>query len=68
MAVARRHRNFDPRAHARELASVIDEIAALPDLDPRSLDRIVKRHPRQGCGLFSKSEIIAGYRALGAAD
>ena len=47
---------------------MIDEIAALPDLDPRSLDRIVKRHPRQGCGLFSKSEIIAGYRALGAAD
>ena len=68
MALARRHREFDPRAHVRELACVIDEIAALPELDARSLDRIVKRHPRRGCGLFSKSEIIAGYRTLGAAD
>ena len=36
-----------------------------PELDARGLDRILRRHPRDGRGLFSRSELIAGVRALG---
>jgi elongator complex protein 3 len=47
----------------------VDAVAAAGEageLDARSLDRLVRRHPKRPAGLFSKSEIIAGYRAFGA--
>jgi elongator complex protein 3 len=77
-AARRRPRRFDPALHERELRAILDEIAALPEesvagdgcapgaLDARRLDRIVKRHPKRGRGLFSKSEILAGYRHFAA--
>ena len=40
----------------------------LAGLDPRSLDRLVRRQARRGGGLFRKSEIIAGFRGLGGAE
>ena len=41
-------------------------MARAPELDARALDRIVKRHPKAGASLFSKSDILAGLRAFGA--
>jgi elongator complex protein 3 len=72
----RRRLDFDPQRHRRDLSAIFGEIAALPalssaldsDLDPRELDRILKRHPKDGRGLFSRSELIAGVRALGTGD
>jgi len=59
----RRHQNaFDPTPYERELVGIIDEILAAPALDARVLDRIAKNHPKDGKGLFSRSEIIAGFR------
>jgi elongator complex protein 3 len=55
---------FDPRAHARELEAIIEAVVEAPDLGARDLDRIVRSHPRRGSGLFSKSEIIRGFRTL----
>jgi len=55
---------FDPRAHERELRGLIAAIQAEPDLDARGLDRLLRAYPREGRGFFSKSEIIAGYRAF----
>jgi len=55
-------REFDPRPHERELVAILSEIAERPEADAKALDRIVKRHPRDGRGLFSRSQIIAGYR------
>jgi len=60
-------REFDPLPHRRELVSIIDAIVRTPDLDSDGLDRILKRYPRDGRGLFSRSEIIAGYRCFEAA-
>jgi len=57
-------RSFDPESYRGLLIPLIEEIVATPELDARGLDRIVRRHPKAG-GLFSKSEIIAGYRAFG---
>ena len=58
-------KRFDPAAHERELRSLVAEIEAVPSLDARELDRLLRAYPRAGCGFFSKSEIIAGYRAFG---
>jgi len=59
----RRHRNqFDPDPYERELVGIVEAILAADELDARALDRIVKSHPKDGKGLFSRSEIIAGFR------
>jgi elongator complex protein 3 len=64
----RRHSNrFDPAPYERELVGIVEAILAAGALDARDLDRIVKRHPKDGTGLFSRSEIIAGFRSLASA-
>ncbi len=64
-----RHRSqFDPAAYARELDAIIRAIEAEPGLDARGLDRILRRHPKDGRGLFARSEILAGFRALRPGD
>ena len=55
---------FDPGPHRAALCAIIEAVRSDPALDARTLDRIVRRHPKHGRGLFSKSEIIAGYRAF----
>jgi elongator complex protein 3 len=63
----RRRSDFDPHAHREALAPLVEAVARAGALDARSLDRLVRRHPRPPAGLFSKSEIIAGFRAFGPA-
>ena len=59
----RRHRNqFDPDSYERELVGIVEAILAAGELDARALDRVVKSYPKDGKGLFSRSEIIAGFR------
>ncbi len=53
---------FSPEEHERELLAIIRSIEALPEVS--SLDRILRRHPKNGDAMFSKSELIAGYRHL----
>jgi elongator complex protein 3 len=48
------------------LSALVDAVANAGVLDARTLDRLVKRHPKRPAGLFSKSEIIAGFRAFGS--
>ena len=56
--------DFDPAPHRAALCAIIDAVLRDPALDAKRLDRIVRRHPKHGRGLFSKSEIIAGFRAF----
>lgn len=60
--VRRRRRQFDPAPHERELVAIVNEIVHAPGLDRRQLDGALKRFPKDGCGLFSRSELIAGFR------
>jgi elongator complex protein 3 len=64
-----RHRRpaFDPHRHEPALAPLVAAVARAGVLDARALDRLTKDHPKPGGGLYSKSEIIAGYRAFGGA-
>ncbi len=57
---------FDPERHRAELLAIIDEIAgvsgAAAPIPTIELDRVLRRHPREGRGFFSRSELIAGFR------
>ena len=50
--------------HADEarLERITQEILAAGTLDPRALDRILRRHPKGGRGFFSKREILRHLR------
>jgi len=61
-AARRFPRSFDPSAHERELVAIVGEIARAPRIDAKRLDRALKRFPKDGRGLFSRSEIISGFR------
>jgi elongator complex protein 3 len=66
-APARRRRfAFDVEHHAPALRAILTELATRPELAARSLDAIVRRHPKDGRGFFSRSELIAGARHLAA--
>lgn len=45
-----------------ELDAIIAEVARHERLDPRDLDRILRRHPKDGRGFFRKREILAAFR------
>ena len=53
---------FDPEPHERELVSIITELVSLTRWDDRALQKILRRYPKTGRGLFSKSEIVRGFR------
>jgi elongator complex protein 3 len=65
-AVRRSTDRFDPSGHERELVAIIAEISSTPEIDRAGLDRVLKRYPKDGRGLFSRSEIISGFRHLAA--
>ncbi len=56
--------SFEPQRYARELTAVIAELRGLERFDERALNRILRRYPKDGSGLFSKSEIVRGFRHL----
>ncbi len=55
---------FEPEEHAAELEAIIDAIERAPRFGERDLANLLRRHPKNGRGFFSKSELIRGYRAL----
>ncbi len=57
---------FDPRGHETELVAVLRALAAAPSFDPHTLDALLRRHPRSGSGLFSRSELLAGLSTFSA--
>jgi len=62
----RRSFAFDVERFAPALRAILEELASRPELPARSLDAIVRRHPKEGRGFFSRSELIAGARHLAA--
>ena len=55
---------FEPEEHASELEAIIGAIERAPRFGERDLEDLLRRHPKDGRGFFSKSELIRGYRAL----
>jgi elongator complex protein 3 len=57
---------FAPERYEVELQAIITELMAIDPRDGDALLRVLKRHPKDGRAIFSKSEIIRGYRHLEA--
>ena len=55
---------FYPEEHERELLAIIEAVESLEKVRSRDLDRLLRRYPKNGRGMFSKSDLIAGYRHL----
>jgi elongator complex protein 3 len=49
---------YAPERHEAQLGALLEELRAAPELDTRSMHRIVARHPKVGGGFFSKSELV----------
>lgn len=65
--------DFDPELHRDALCAAIRAIEAEVQksraaLSAAALHGVLRRHPRGGSGFFSRSELIAGYRAYAAAE
>jgi elongator complex protein 3 len=58
--------DFAPERYERELTEIITELMAEEEIGEGVLARILRRHPKDGRKIFSKSEIIRGYRHLEA--
>ena len=59
--------DFDPAAHSVELYAIFQEVMQVPDEEwdlHTSLRPILTRYPKGGKGLYSKANLIAGYRHL----
>lgn len=63
----RTHIAFDPAAYEAQLTAIIEAVRAEKDFNGRALHRILHRYPRDGGSLFSKDQLVLGYRALCAA-
>jgi elongator complex protein 3 len=64
---------FDPAEHREPLLAILRELDVLAlaadaaAWSEAAVRRVLRRHPRRGRGLFSRGELIAGYRALSVA-
>jgi len=55
---------FEPARHESELLAIIGEIGQTEQVGPQELQSILRRYPKNGREVFSKSELIRGYRYL----
>jgi elongator complex protein 3 len=51
-----------------ELDAIIEEVIACERIDQRALDRILRRHPKEGRGIYSKREILSAFRDRGGVE
>lgn len=59
-----RYEPVDVARYRAELLAIIEAVRSAPVFDARTLRHILRRHPRDGSGFFSKGQLLAGYRAL----
>lgn len=52
---------FKPESHERELTAILGELAALDGFGAGELQKVLRRHPRGGRGLFSKNELVRAF-------
>ncbi len=62
-----KRRDFNPADDAATFYAIFQAVLAVPEHqwhERHSLQNILLRHPKQGKGLYSKANLIAGYRHL----
>jgi elongator complex protein 3 len=64
LGAAGKYEPVDVARYRVELLAIIEAVRAAPSVDARVLRHILRRHPRDGSGFFSKGQLVAAYRAL----
>jgi elongator complex protein 3 len=62
-----KRRDFDAAEHSAVLNAIFRAVLAVPEADwheRHSLQSVLLRHPKHGSGLYSKANLVAGYRYL----
>ncbi|MDX1632053.1 MAG: hypothetical protein R3234_09340, partial [Thermoanaerobaculia bacterium] len=59
---------FDPSRHLEEIEPLVEELRCRSSLDRAAYEKIVRRHPREEGGFFSKSQVIRAERFLARRD
>jgi len=59
---------FDYEQYREPLLAILQAVIAQPSLSREQLTRLLKKHPKDGRGLFSKDELIKAYRALAGSN
>lgn len=62
-----KRQDYDPAEHSAVLCAIFQAVLAMPEQewnDRSSLQSILMRFPKHGRGLYSKANLIAGYRHL----
>ena len=56
--------NFDYTKHTKELVPLLLELEKIKKMTPKVFSKLMKAHPKNDNNLFTKDEIIIGYRNL----
>ena len=62
-----KRRDFNAAEHSAILNAIFREVLAVPEVEwheRHSLQSVLLRHPKHGSGLYSKANLVAGYRYL----
>jgi elongator complex protein 3 len=62
-----KRRDFDVAEHSATLHAIFRAVLAVPEAqwhERHSLQAVLLRHPKYGSGLYSKANLVAGYRLL----
>lgn len=62
-----KRRDFNAAEHSTVLNAIFREVLAVPEAEwheRHSLQSVLLRHPKHGSGLYSKANLVAGYRYL----
>jgi len=55
---------FNVQEYKEDLVAILTKIIDDPEITHRKIDVILKQHPRDGKGVFSRNQLITGYREL----
>jgi elongator complex protein 3 len=55
-------------AYRDPLVAILHEVIELPNLTHKQLIEVLKQHPKDGRGVFSKNDLIQAYRKLAGSD
>lgn len=56
--------SFDPEQYKKGLLHIFQDIKTTEDWSKNSLNKILKKYPKDGAGLYSKDELVRGYEWL----
>lgn len=64
----KRHKQINLEDYREPLVAILQEIIDRPELNRDDLTKVLKKHPKDGVGLFRRVELISAYREFAGTD